>query len=301
MRSSLLIAVPALLLGLAAQKASRQKAILLGILEDVPGHYAGQPDIKAVRLAFEKVGEEWKAFPSECPDEKCLKTISSEYPGAVTWTVTFQGRPLGRLSARTRREFSFYSDVGLQDILDAGPIPAVGKKSEENGGFLGAAVYRPLIVTSETFSGDAEHWESTRLPLDLASSVRRAFRRKFLRVTNCKDPDQNRAVPWVYHDRNILITRSYSSLSHWFIVQIDLTPYRCDGPPDEAFLNQWFAISPHAQITWLGKAMWFVDAGDYGGDGTSEVVFSIAGHDEGGYELFYDHFGKHSSFEFSYH
>jgi hypothetical protein len=47
--------------------------------------------------------------------------------------------------------------------------------------------------------------------------------------------------------------------------------------------------------------MWFVDAGDYGNDGKTEVVFSIAGYDTGGYELFYDDFTKHATFEFSYH
>ena len=47
--------------------------------------------------------------------------------------------------------------------------------------------------------------------------------------------------------------------------------------------------------------MWLVDAGDYDNDGKSEVLFSIAGYDRGGYELFYDDFQKHASFEFGYH
>lgn len=301
MRWSFFVAGAALLLGFAAPKPYGQKAVLLGVLEDVPGHYAGQSDTRAVRLAFKRVGEEWQAFPGECPDEKCLKTISSEYPSAVTWAVTFQGRVLGRLSARTQNEFSFYSDVGLQDILGAGPIPAVGKRSEKYSGFLGTAVFRPLVVTSGAFSGDPDHWESVRLPPDLASSVRRAFRTRFPRVSNCKNPDENRAAPWIYHDRNVSITQSYSSVGHWFLVQTDLTPYRCDGPPDDAFVNQWFVITPRGEIRTLGHAMWFVDAGDYDGDGRSEVVFSMAGYDRGGYELFYDRFRRHASFEFSYH
>lgn len=47
--------------------------------------------------------------------------------------------------------------------------------------------------------------------------------------------------------------------------------------------------------------MSLVDAGDYDNDGKSEVVFSIAGDNLGGYVLFYDDFTKHATFEFSYH
>jgi hypothetical protein len=47
--------------------------------------------------------------------------------------------------------------------------------------------------------------------------------------------------------------------------------------------------------------MWLVDAGDYGNDGRSELLFSIDRYNRGGYELFYDDFRKRAVFEFSYH
>lgn len=47
--------------------------------------------------------------------------------------------------------------------------------------------------------------------------------------------------------------------------------------------------------------MWLVDAGDYDNDGRSELVFSIDRYNEGGYELYYNDFKKHSTFRFGYH
>jgi hypothetical protein len=44
--------------------------------------------------------------------------------------------------------------------------------------------------------------------------------------------------------------------------------------------------------------MWLVDAGDYDNNGRDELVFSIDRYNRGGYELFYDDFKKHATFEY---
>jgi hypothetical protein len=286
---------------LATPVSAPDQNLVLGILEDVPGHYAGQSDTRAVRLVFQKQGANWQAFPSECSNQQCLKTLPSKYPYETAWTITFRGKTLGKLSSRDRKAFDFYSDVGLQDIVSSGSVPTIGKKSEEYGAALGSAVYRPLVAISQPFSGDPADWRPADLPSGLISDVRSEFRRTFPRATNCKNPEENVARPWTYRDQDITFNRVYASREHWFLAQVLLTPNRCDGPPGDEFVNQWFAIAPSKEIKFLGKAMWLVDAGDYDNDGKSEVVFSIAGEDVGGYELFYDNFIKHATFEFSYH
>src|ERR1700694_5806383 len=90
------------------------QSVALGLLEDVPGVYAGEPHFSGVRIAFQKKGSDWEAFPSDYPDQNCLKRISSEYPREVNWTIAFDGRNLGQVSGRTPKEFDFYSHVGLQ-------------------------------------------------------------------------------------------------------------------------------------------------------------------------------------------
>ena len=44
-----------------------------------------------------------------------------------------------------------------------------------------------------------------------------------------------------------------------------------------------------------------LDAGDYDGDGKSEVVFFLSGYNEDGYALFYDSFRKFVFHTWSYH
>jgi hypothetical protein len=65
--------------------------------------------------------------------------------------------------------------------------------------------------------------------------------------------------------------------------------------------DPWFAVSPRKTVTYLDSGMWLVDAGDYDNDGKSELVFSIDRYNRGGYELYYDDFKKHVTFEFGYH
>jgi hypothetical protein len=284
-----------------AQVSKPSQKIILGILEDVPGNYAGQADVRAVRVAFQRQGEDWQAFPSNCRNPQCLQTISSSYPETVTWTITFQGKSLGQIVATTRKTLDAYSHVGLQDIVDHGPIPTVGQKSERYAGFLWSPVYRPLIASSQPFFEDRDKWAASHLPPELVSAVRREFRRHFPRAVNCKNPEENTSKPWAYRDENITPGPVYSSHEHWYIVQATLGPYRCDGPPDDGFWGQWFVITPNNEITLLGKAMQLLGSGDYDNDGKSEVIFSPEGYDVGGYELFYDNFKKHATFEFIYH
>jgi hypothetical protein len=284
----------------SAERGSAQD-LALGVLEDVPGEYAGAPNSPGVRVVFHKNGSDWESFPNNCLDPTCLKTVSSKYPLQVTWTIAFDGRDLGQVTGRTPKEFQFYSHVGLQEVVSIGAIPTVGSRSAEYGGFTNAAVYRPLVAISQPNFKDPESWKPSKLPADVIKLLRQEFRKRFPRVYNCTSPADAAAKPWLYKDENIRILKKYSSNRHWSVVQVRLEDYRCDGPPDDPFLDYWFALSPTNEITLLDNGMWLVDAGDYDHDGRSELVFSIDRYDQGGYELFYDDFKKHATFEFSYH
>lgn len=66
-------------------------------------------------------------------------------------------------------------------------------------------------------------------------------------------------------------------------------------------MEQWFAVNPERQVSFLGAAMMLVDAGDYDNDGESELLFAITDYNRGGYKLFYDKFTKSVEFKFNYH
>src|ERR1700737_929287 len=96
--------------------APPQQSTLLGIFEDVPGKYQGQRNSRHVRIVFKKDGENWQPFRSNCPDQNCLKTLPSEYPSEVTWTIAFDGKNLGQVVTHLPKAYDAYMDVGLQDI-----------------------------------------------------------------------------------------------------------------------------------------------------------------------------------------
>lgn len=274
--------------------------VLIGVLEDNPGRFVGEPDYRAVRAAFYKEGEPWKAFPN-CSDLDCMQTITAKYPREVNWTITFDGRQLGSVTSRTPETFDFYSSVGQQMITSKSVVPTVGQPSQEFGGWLGQPVCRPLIAVSQPNYRDPDGWKPAKLSESATLAIRREFRKRFPNVTNCPNGQSGQEKPWSYEDNNIMVQKVYASKRNWMVASVLLDPYRCDGPSDEPFAVHWFVVAPQQQVRWLGSNMWFVDAGDYDGDGKSELVFAIDDYNRGGYRLFYDDFRQRAEFQFSYH
>src|SRR6185437_2497551 len=192
--------------------ASAQNTIL-GALEDVPGVYAGEQDVRRVRVLFHKDGDNWSAFPSDCADGNCLKTVTSRFPHVIAWNIGFDGRTLGRVTAQTPDDFKFYAHVGQQDITSKTSIPTIGKKSAAFGGFTGEPVFRPIIANSEPFFEDPDGWKPADLPTVLVATLRRSFRERFPKVKNCTSPEENIARPWAYEHRNLELIKAYSSKS----------------------------------------------------------------------------------------
>jgi len=157
------------------------------------------------------------------------------------------------------------------------------------------------VANSQPYFQDAQGWSAAGLPQKYVNLLRGEFRKKYPRVGNCANPDENVARPWAYRDRDIQVRKSYGSRDGWMLGVVQLGPARCDLEDSPAFEDQWFAIQPDGEARFLGVNMAFLDSGDYDNDGQTEVMFQISGYNRGGYVLFYDHFRKHVSFEFSYH
>jgi len=296
--------LPALItlaLGLSTTALPQAQPVLLGILEDTAGQYADAPHYRDVRVVFRRAGDSWEAFPSTCSGEDCLKSVAARFPAEVNWTVAFDGRKLGDVTARTPPAFEFYSAIGQQQIVGDAAPPTIGKRSVAFGGFLAEAVYRPLVAVSQTNYRDPDGWKPAKLSNGSLLSAQQAFRKKFPSVENCTTKNSDKSVPWSYPLANIQLQKAYASNRNWFLVELALSGNRCDGPPDRAFAPQWFVITPEREVRWLDSGMWLVDAGDYDNDGRSELVFSIDGYNRGGYRLLYDDFRHTAAFEFSFH
>lgn len=220
----------------------------------------------------------------------------------MTWTVTIDGRNLGRITGKTPKEFKFYSHVGLQEIR-SGSIPTVGEKSPQYGGFTDQSVYRPLVTNSQPYFNDPDSWKPFELTAELLGVLKETFRQRFPKLCKTNDADETKLLPFAYRDRDIKSIKAYSSKSGWTLARLHLEGAIDCGDVEAGFEidDPWFVVDSRKAVAYLDQGMWLVDAGDYDHDGKSELVFAINRYNVGGYELFYDDFKKRVKFEFSYH
>ena len=284
----------------SVSKATPAPGVILGILEDIPAEY-GEPDLRAVRAVFEKQGDEWLAFPSEAQNYQDLATFPASYPQQVTWTIAFNGRSLGTVTAETPPVFQAKSKVGVQEITSDDPVPVVGEKSQAYSGFRITPVYRPLVALSQPNFSDPEMWRPAEAAPALAASARQVFHKRFPKTQNCTASD-DKPKPSSYSDEDIKVIHTYASNKGWSLIELSLSGWACDtiaeygGPFD----GQWYAAGPSGNLSFLGADMVLVDEGDYDSDGSSELVFSINGYNTAGYRLYYSNFTKSAEFLFYY-
>lgn len=279
---------------------SRKSVVMIGVLEEVQQRKQAE-STHAVRVLFRKVANDWVAFPSDCSDAACLAAVVEKYPPEVKWTITFDGRQVGTVKSFAPTQFDSYSHVGLETLESQPDAPVVGSRTNEYSGYLGAPVYRPLIAVSVPNFVDPEKWKPAVADLKLRDNIRQQFRKQFPNGTHCDQEDPTDERPLVYSDANIKITKAYASTLGSLLVRTELETFRCGTEITHEFPNQWFVVQPTGRAKYLGHGLQLVDAGDYDNDGHSELVFSIAAENVGGYELFYDDFAKRTSFVFKYH
>ena len=286
-----------------AQNSRPQHAagVILGVLEDLPGDYAGQPNFRAVRAMFEWRDGNWAAFPSKARNQSELKLLARLYPQHISWTIVFRGRNLGQVSSQAPAQFDFYGEVGTEKIVSAGQVPTIGRRSEDYSDYGGVPVYRPLVAVSQPNYLDPQHWRRVEPAPKLISSARQLFRERFRHVENCTNPEDDKGHIWSYRDDDIGAGEAYASDDGWRLIELHLRNWRCDGPSEEPFDLNWFVANPAGAIRFLGFDMQFLDAGDYSGTGSSDVLFSAGGENLGGYRLYYQNFARHVDFTFNYH
>jgi hypothetical protein len=303
-KSNVSRAVPILLAAVASflSVAASGQNVVLGVLEDNHGWYAGEPNFRAVRVVFRKTGVDWKPFQSDCRNQQCLKTMAAVYPHEMKWTIAFDGKNLGQITGRTPSEFKWYAAVGQQEITSSDPVPTVGKRSAEFGGYTEAAVYRPLVANSQPYFKDTEAWKPFTPSQSLIAVLQRAFRKQFPRLCRSSKADESKLEPFPYRDEDVKLVKAYSSKLGWVVARLHLEAIDCEDVEAGFDIDDpWFVVDPQASAAYLDAGMWLVDAGDYDNDGKSELVFSINRENRGGYELFYNDFKKRAAFEFSYH
>lgn len=281
--------------------AAQDDAVLLGVLEDIPGVYAGQSNSRKVRILFTRKDSKWIAYQSECSEPECLKRITNQYPQNVHWFVGLDGRQIGEVMARTPRDFGFYAQIGLQDII-GGSAPVIGKRSHEFSGFDSGEVYRPLVTVSKPYFKDPALWKRVKVTSQIRKQAYTLLRDKGPSVCKEGRSDAQPLVPLRYGAEDLGI-RAHRSKDGWLIMTITVVgAYYCNAGNGDGLLDaQTFAVTPAGTAQFLGAGLVLVDAGDYDGDGRSELMFALSLYNRGGYVLFSDDLTEQARFVFSYH
>lgn len=287
----LLLILPLLLITLAAPAQSP----LIGIFEGASsgaGDNMGKP---GVRVLFKQSGRDWRSFYAACHDESCLKTIGHSFPHTTNWTLVQSGKPVAKVTATTPNTYRFYSEIGVQAIDNPGSVAGLEPRRNPNQ----PEITHTILATTFPTLTDPDNWRPfPPVPFDI-TRTRQAFRKLFPRPINCDASGKQlpRTRPWTYTDDDIHVDTLYQSNKNWRLLQVTLSGYRCDGPPEPAFLDQWFAISPIGDLSHIGQLMRLAGAADFAHNGQSALLFSTGS----GYRLFYDNFKRQAQTTVAHH
>ncbi|NYF88773.1 hypothetical protein RBB79_04480 [Tunturiibacter empetritectus] len=294
----------ALLTLFLAPLAEAQRTSLIGIFEYTSSGRGDNLGAPGVRVLFHQSGRLWRSYNATCQnemhDESCLKTIVHVFPSVTTWTLVKQGKPVAKVAATTPAAYHFYSEIGVQAItnpaavLNLEPRPTPDRPDPPH----------TVLATTLPTLKDPDNWQpASPFPLDV-THVRQAFHKLYPHPKNCTQTTSN--SPSNYHDSTITDDQiasgsSYVSNKNWRILELTLNGYRCDGPPDDAWVNHWFAISPMGEVHHLGRLMHLAGTADFANEGRSEILFQVEGGNEAGYKLFYDNFTHQAQATVTYH
>lgn len=273
--------------------------ILLGILESlspsqqarIAGAY-GEPSSAIVRVAFRKGDQGWEAFPGADNLDK-LQAAGANFPASQQWTVAFDGKAIGRIESRRPKQWVAYSDIGLQVLTAGEQAPHVGKPGGDFAQWgADAPVYRPLVLVSAPNAADPDAWQRADIRSDQVPQSLASFRAALAK--------ENPKLQFADNDVELLKAyRSRGGLLLFALVLAHLAPSP-DEVPGPEWTPHWFVADASGAIRFLGSEMMLIDAGDYDGDGHSELIFTKAGYDYDGYLLLWDDLHRSAIFGWNY-
>ena len=271
-----------------------QARTVIGILEHPQ---CVESDRIAVRALFEKSDGHWAALGTR-------ESLDSVIPGEMAWTIAFDGRRLGTVQTTVSRpdvpdDWTFKRDM-LLEVAPAQNPPAIMNRKKQFGGWCDSPLHRPLVLVSGGSFEDPEVWRSYAPDSTLRRSLFPAFRRSEDSVYFCpKDPEK--AVRFDFTWRDLRIVAGYRNRARLMLLAVELDPRggECDYMAEAAWDLHWFLLGDEPVL--VGRSLELVDAGDFDGDGRSELLFWHSGYNEDGYTLYYDGLRKHVDYWWSYH
>lgn len=271
-------------------------AVVVGVLEIPQCNEKGGVRVRAL---FAKTEKNWISLDNAQVGHAFLTA-------RMEWTITYNGRILGSFKTTdpgfsTEYQWTYPRDRFL-DPVSSQSLPAIKNVGNRFYGWCSTPENRPLIVLSRASASDPSRWLTAVLGMKDKERLFGEFQKAAGRALICpKDPEI--AVPFNYSLNDIEIVSCFKDKDGRQLVTLRLRPTKesenCDGVLDNAWDQHTFLLS--SKVTYLGVGLELVGAGDFDGDGQSELLFWHTGYDEDGYMLFSSDFKRKIKYFWGYH
>lgn len=269
-------------------------ASLVGVLEEPQCRYGVG---RFVRPLFLSKGGAWLSLDS-------AQAANPYIQKQMSWSIAFDGRKVGTLQTSSSGFNSpdswIYKRDHLLKLASGDLAPSVANKSDQFWGWCQRPSVRPLVVVSDENVEDPEKWKPTAISSDDLKQVFDEFKRHAGIAFVCANTLEQ-GVPFDYGPQDIEALKSYKDSAGRRLITVRLkNGSNCDGPIDKSWGRHSFLATKN-NIAYLGVGLELVDAGDYDGDGTSELLFWFSGYNHDGYMLYSTEAAGMIEFTWKYH
>lgn len=253
----------------------------VGVLEDWPIQNEvksdSKPDAKSeakyearVRPLFVRIDQkEWQAAPR--PGDTAPV---AQLPKAFSWDVCFSGRAEGQLTAMLIADgMPTTTPPYLLRAEDRAPWRT--RRSGDYAGWLSTPVYKPILLMSSlnTSCKDPEKWKQSG-----TEKIRPQLNAMIAELRKKLESSAPGSSSYEFSEKDLKIYKTWGSPKNGVYAAIQTK--------SKPRVVETFHISSTSDIAYLGRDMMLVDAGDFDGDGYSEVLFKRRGDKKDVYELY---------------
>lgn len=207
-------------------------------------------------------------------------------PKAFSWDVCFSGRAEGQLTAMRSPDGVTVPTSGATSTPSPTPTPPYllreedrapwrTRRSNDYSGWLPNPVYKPILLMSSlnTSCKDPEKWKQVG-----SEKVRGHIKSLLGELSKKLASESPELATYELTEKEAKIYRAWGSPKFgYYIALITRAKPRT---------METFYVSPKTEVTYLGRDMMLVDAGDFDGDGASEVLFKRRAEKKDIYTLF---------------
>jgi hypothetical protein len=168
-------------------------------------------------------------------------------------------------------------------------------------GWCAAPTHIPVPVLTRASAEDPEHWSPLQLKAEMREALYEGFRRSIRDTKLCYVKEDSVSEPYEITSKELRILQVLGNDRGDTLVAATLMKdyTECDSELGEANTPRWFLMGDEA--TFLGEGLEYVDAGDFDGDGTSELLSWYSAYNRDGYVLYSKAFEDRVEYTWSYH